>query len=73
MVDPRTGFNRVRDVDTTHLMMRELDLQQQLRAIEDPSRSITLEEVVEARASFDRLPVLASAGVVYSGGCPGEC
>ena len=67
MVDPRTGFNRVRDVDTTHLMMRELDLQQQLRAIEDPSRSITLEEVVEARASFDRLLVLASAGVVYSG------
>ena len=67
MIDPRTGLNRVRDVDTTHLMMRELDLQQQLRAIEDPSRNITLDELVETRASFDHLPVLAAAGIVYGG------
>ena len=67
-VDPRTGRDQFREVDSSQLTMREFDLQDQLRAIEEyPTRSLqALEEVVEAQATFARLNLQGVAGVIYT-------
>lgn len=66
MEDPRTGRERFREVDSTRLAMREFDLQEQLRRIEDPRHTLPrLEQVVKVRISFDQLPVRAVAGIRY--------
>ncbi len=68
--DPRTGLDRLREVDPSRLAMREFDLQQQLAAIEDAAKpSIeSLKEAVGVRASFGALALRASAGAVRAGG-----
>jgi len=67
-VDPRTGFDTFREVDSSRLTMRELDLQEQVRNIEaEPARRLaSLDEMVEARVTFDRLDVQVATGVVYT-------
>ena len=66
-VDPRTGLDTYRESDSTRLTMRELDLQQQLRAVEDaPKRVLApLEEVIQARVSFARLTLKAAWATLY--------
>ncbi len=66
MEDPRTGFGRFREVDSTRLAMREFDLQQQLIEIQRPERTIQLEEFVKTSVTFDRLSLQATSGIVYT-------
>lgn len=67
-VDPRTGFERFRDVDGTRYVMREFDLQQQVRdVLATPERELPpLRTAVETRASFGELGVTASGGALGS-------
>jgi GWxTD domain-containing protein len=66
MEDPRTGFSQFREVDPTRLAMREFDLQQQLVDIQNPERTIQLQEFVETSVTFDRLSLQAASGMVYT-------
>jgi GWxTD domain-containing protein len=70
MVDPRTGLDTFKEVDASIITQRELDLQQQIREIgEAPKRALrSLDEVVEARVSFARLSLEATAGLLYTDG-----
>jgi GWxTD domain-containing protein len=67
-VDPRTGADQFREVDSSRLAMQEFDLQQQLLDIEEsPKRRLPpLDEFVEARVTFARLTVQVVAGAVYT-------
>lgn len=66
MEDPRTGRERFKEVDSTRLAMREFDLQQQLRRLEDPRGTLPrLDEVVKVRISYDQLPVRAVVGILH--------
>jgi GWxTD domain-containing protein len=65
-VDPLTGADQFREVDSTRLTMAELDLQEQLREIHRPERTLqSLDEIVDAQVTFARISLQAATGAQH--------